>query len=42
MRTLDRQETVDQIKEEIKNYFEINVTPEMKVSTLWDAFKVVL
>lgn len=39
---LDKQETVNQLKEEIKNYFEINDTPEIKSSILWDAFKVVI
>lgn len=39
---LDRHEIVDQIKVEIKNYFEINTTPQMKSSTMWDAFKVVI
>lgn len=33
---------MDQIKKEIKNYFEINTTPEIKPAILWDAFKAVL
>lgn len=39
---LDNQDTVDQIKTDIKNYFEINATPETKSSTLWDEFKAVI
>lgn len=27
---------------EIKNYFELNITPEISSSILWDAFKAVI
>lgn len=39
---LDSQETTNQLREEIKTYFELNVDPEITSSTLWDAFKAVI
>lgn len=39
---LDKQEVVDQRKKEIKEYFEINLNSETKLTTVWDAFKAVI
>lgn len=39
---LYKQEMINQIKNDIYSYFEINATPEMDPATLWDAFKAVI
>lgn len=39
---LDNSEIVESLKKDINDYFELNLSPYMKISTIWDAFKAVL
>lgn len=39
---LDNSEIVEHLKKDIKNYFDLNLSPNMKLSKVWDTFKVVL
>lgn len=39
---LDNSEIVQHLKKDITEYFDTNLTPDMKLSTVWDAFKAVL
>lgn len=39
---LHNAEIVENLKRDIKEYFEINTSPELKPSLVWDAFKAVI
>lgn len=39
---LDNSEIVENLKKDINDYFDLNLSPNMKLSTIWGAFKAVL
>lgn len=39
---LDKHEIVEALTKQIQEYFDINTTPDMNLSVIWDTFKVVI
>lgn len=39
---LDNSEIVENLKKDINDYFDLNLSPNMQLSTIWDTFKAVL
>lgn len=39
---LDKQDIIENLRKDIQDYFEMNLTPNMNLSLIWDAFKAVI
>lgn len=39
---LDKQAITDSLRKDIKEFFDLNLTPGMNTATIWDAFKAVI